>query len=503
MLEEKTETNMGSSAATTITSSSSAIGVQDSASILASTSFQPLSNPSPPTITPSLNPEERYGSKSSHSSFPPSQSSPKTAEVITSNPATTSPPQLTPFPDLNLQTATLLARLKNPSLLSNEELQSATAEAVAALSAWKSEWLNIDDTKRRGRGLKPAAHLGIRPRSPNTLREEKNRFWENWNEQERLGMGVWDVGFRAVGRVELSLAAEAGPSRASAEAEAEEGKTVTMRSPQNLMQEQIDPSTGGRGQRAHKRRQFSGETSLATRFQRRGPYEGAREISERRALAIAQPLPKQEATMAKPNTGLAGKRKREDRNKKGEEKLAAEPSRQKKTRVSSAAPAPSQQPRVKLRLILNSPKPAPDYPTNLRAINTEPSPRTTQSMSKAFTPAIAKKTISQAASASASALGGKRKCLHDIDDGEQAFHKAKKMTLHHTNRARSNAQAPTTASLSPEDAVKHARHSAIMRAVWVKRRAEGTSGLYGGQPSASTVERWKRKMAKMGGGAES
>lgn len=97
-LEEKTEANMGSSAATTITSSSSAIGVQDFANILASTSFQPLSSPSPPTITPSLNPEELYGSNSSHSSSPPSQSSPKTSEVITSNPATTSPPQLTPSP---------------------------------------------------------------------------------------------------------------------------------------------------------------------------------------------------------------------------------------------------------------------------------------------------------------------------------------------------------------------------------------------------------------------
>ena len=310
------------------------------------------------------------------------------------------------------------------------------------------------------------------------------------------------MGLRAMGRVESSLAAEAGPSRAPAEAEAEEGETITMRTPQKPMQDQIGPSFGGRGQRAHKPRQFFGETSLATRFQRRGPHEAARKNAEQRALAIAQPLPKQEPTMAKPNSGLAGKRKREDRNMEGEEKLAAEPSRQKKTRVSSAAPAPLQQPRVKLRLILNSPKPAPGYPTNLRAFTTEPSPRTTQPMSKAFKPAIAKKTISQAASASASALGGKRECLHDTDEGEQAFPKAKKMTLHHTSRAPSNAQAPTYTYISPEDAFKRARHSAIMRAVWVKRRAEGTSGLYGGQPSASTVEKWKRKMVKMGGEAE-
>lgn len=72
------------------------------------------------------------------------------------------------------------------------------------------------------------------------------------------------------------------------------------------------------------------------------------------------------------------------------------------------------------------------------------------------------------------------------------------MIVPDTNLAPSNTVAPTSASLSPENDVKRARHSAIMRAVWVRRRAEGTGGLYGGKPCASTMEKWKREMAKMG-----
>lgn len=37
---------------------------------------------------------------------------------------------------------------------------------------WNTELLNIEDTERRERELKPAAHIEIRPRSPITAREE-------------------------------------------------------------------------------------------------------------------------------------------------------------------------------------------------------------------------------------------------------------------------------------------------------------------------------------------
>lgn len=473
-------------------------------SVIGVDSFQPLSTTSPPPVTSSLHPAEASDSNFSNCFSPTSKFMRNTTEANTSDPTTASPPPLTPFPDLNLQTAALLARLKNPSLLSTEELQSATADAIAALSAWKSEWLNIDDTNRRERGIKPAAHTEIRPRSPNTVREEKNCFWEDWNEQKRLRAGIGDRGLHVAGRVEPFPAAEAGPSRAPVEVEAEgEGVTIT-RSSQTLTQGQANPSTCRRGQRAHKPRKLFGETSPVSRDQERGPHEGGKEKVEQRTPALAQPLPKQEATRAKPNTGLAGKRKHEDTNEEEEEKLAAELSRQRRTRVSSTTPAPLQQPRIKLKLILKPPKPARASRANPIALNNEQPPSTTHSMSRAATPTVMKKTICQAASSSTSAAlsksqpGGKRKCLDDNDDSEQALPRAKKMIVPDTNRAPSNTVAPISASFSPENDVKRARHSAIMRAVWVRRRAEGTGGLYGGKPCASTMEKWKRKMAKVG-----
>lgn len=499
MSGEKTETNMASLAATNIKSSTSAMGVEISAGILASTSFQPPPTTSALPVTPSLNPLETSNSSSSTSSFPSRQLSPYPVEVSNSD------PQLTPFPDLNLQTATLLARLKDPSSLSTEELQSATTEAMAALSAWKSEWLNIEDTKRQERGLKPAAHIGITPRRPNTVREEDNRFWEGWNEPKRLGVGVSDMELRAVERVVGFPAAEAGPSRAPVKAEAEEEKTtITPSSQTPPTQDQADPSTSGRGQRARKPRKFFGETSTASRDQKRVPREGKKNKVEQRTPAKAQSLPKQEASRAKPNASLAGKGKREDPKEEGEIKSAAESSRQKKIRVSSATLARSQESSIKAKFILNPPKPAPTSCAKSVTFNTEPPPLTTRSMSRAATHVVTKNEISQAASTSASIvkskskLCGKRKCLHNNDDGEQVLPAATEMTVSDLNQAPLKAPAPTSATTSLENAVKHAKRSAKMREVWVRRRAEGTGGLYGGQPTASTVEKWKNNMVDMG-----
>lgn len=159
MSGEKTGANME---ITTTKPTSSTPEAEASAHLLATNSSQPLVTTSFPTPTTSLG----------------------TAEASTSDPTTASPPDFTPFPDLNLQTATLLARLKNPSLLSTEELLSATAAASAALSAWEAELLTINATKKRERRRKPAPHEGTRPTKPNTSRKEKKSVWKDWNDGE-------------------------------------------------------------------------------------------------------------------------------------------------------------------------------------------------------------------------------------------------------------------------------------------------------------------------------
>lgn len=484
---EKTETNIATLAPTNTTASTSRRRVETSASILVITSPQPPLTTPPPPITTSHTPAQASES-SSYNFFTPlrKEVSPSIAEVSTSDAAVTSPPQLTHFPDLNLQTATLLAQLKNPSLLSTEELQAAIAEAKAALSAWESEWLDIDDDIRQDRGLKPAARMGIRPKSLNPTRSEGNRFFEGLNEQKTSGAGVRDAGLRTAGRA--FPAADVEPSSVSVEAEAEIGITTITPLSQTPMQDQAHPLNCGRGQRARKPRKFFGETSPASSDQKRGSHEREKGKFERQT-PIAQSLPKQQATEAKPNTSLARKRKREDLTEEGQ--LAAESSRQMSS--LSAIPTQSQQPKIKAKLILNPPKLAPAPHARPVASCTEPISHTTRSMSRAAIPVGAEDIISQAASTSTSAapskhqVGGKRKCLHNNDEGEQVLPKAKKM-----------AMLDPTATVSLKKAVENAKHSAIMQAAWARQRANGTGGLYGGQPCAATVEGWKNNMIIIG-----
>lgn len=99
----------------------------------------------------------------------------------------------------------------------------------------------------------------------------------------------------------------------------------------------------------------------------------------------------------------------------------------------------------------------------------------------------------------------------DWSDGEEALPCAKKSTEPKTSRAPFAVREPprtgTTGSTSTaegtseekEKADKAARHSARMREVWAKRRAEGTSGRNGGQPLPRSVERWKKMVEKKGG----
>lgn len=400
MSGEKTEAIMASLATTTTTPSSSAMGVEIFAGILASTSSKLLSNTSSPPLTP-LNTAEAFISS------PPSKYSPIAADVTTSDPGATSLPDLTPFPDLNFKILTILARLKNPSLRSTEELQSALAEADAILSAWKSELLSIDEDKWRERKLKPAAHIGIRPRNPITVREGKDGFWKDCNQQKRSGAGIRGMGLRAAERLKPFLAAEVGPSRA-ASPPSEPIPSLALEEallPLNLtidMPHQVGSltPTGGRGQRAHKPRKFFGETSLASRDRKRGPHEGENDQTGKRTRPVGQPPPKQGATRTEPKNCVAEKRKRDDRNEEEEEeKPAAEPSKKKRTRLRSATHSPSQQqPRKKLILVLKTREPAPASRANPVPFNTERPPRTTHSTSRAATSAVAKKAVSEAAS---------------------------------------------------------------------------------------------------------
>ena len=94
----------------------------------------------------------------------------------------------------------------------------------------------------------------------------------------------------------------------------------------------------------------------------------------------------------------------------------------------------------------------------------------------------------------------------DWTEGEEALPCAKKITKPKTSRAPFAVREPprtgTTAEETSEEqekAYKAAKHSARMREVWAKRRAEGTSGRNGGQPLPRSVERWKKMVEKKGG----
>lgn len=397
MSGEETEAVMTSLAATTTTPSSSAMGVEIFAGILASTSSKRLSVTPPPPLTPPNTAEAFISS-------PPSKYSPITAEASTSDPATRSLPDLTPFPDLNFKILTLLARLKNPSLRSTKELQSALAEAGVILSAWKSELLSIEEDKRLERELKPTAHIGIRSRNPTTVREEKDSFWKDCNQQRRLGAGIGGMRLRAAKRLKPFPAAEVEPSRAPSRP-SEPIPSLALEEaflPLNLtvdMPHQADSltPTGGRGQRAHKPRKFFGETSQASRDRKRGPHEGENDQTGTRTRPVGQQPPKQGATRTEPKSCVAEKRKRNDRNEEeDEENLAAEPSKKIRTRLRSATHTPSQQqPRKKLILVLKTREPEPASRANPVTFNTERPPRTTQSMPRAATSAVAKKAVSE------------------------------------------------------------------------------------------------------------
>lgn len=387
--EEKTDASMASLATPIKTPSSSAIGIELFTGTLARTSSKHLSITSPPPLTPL-----KY--------------SPVSAEANSSDPATIPLPDLTTFPDLNLKILTLLARLKNPSLRSTEELQSALAEADAILSDWKSELLSIDEDQSRERELKPAAHIEIRPRNPITVRKEKDSFWKDYNQQKRLGAGIGGVGLRAAKRLMSYLAAEGGPPRAPSRpsepipAVAREG----ARLPINLtigMPPQADSLTpnSGRGRRAHKPRKFFGETSPASRDRRRGPHDGEKDQTGRRMRPVGQPPPTQAgATRTEPKNFVAEKRKRDVRNEEEEEeKPAAEPSKKIRTRVRSATHTPSQQqPGKKLIIVLKTREPPSTSRANPVPFNTERTPSTTHSRSRAAKPAIAKKVVCESAS---------------------------------------------------------------------------------------------------------
>lgn len=397
---EKTEAVMASLATTTTAPSSSAMGVEIFASILASTPSKLLSITSPPPLAP-LNTAEAIISS------PPPKYSPITAEANISNPATIPRTDLTPFPDLNLKILALLARLKNPSLRSTEELQSALAEADATLSAWKTELLSIDEDKRRERELKPAAHIGIRPRNPITIREKKESFGKDCDQQTRLGAGIGCMGLRAAQRLKPFLAAEVGPSRAPSRP-SEPIPAVALEEARPTLNLTIDmphqagslTPTGGRGQRAHKPRKFFGERSPASRDRKQGPHEGEKDQTGKRTRPVGRPPPKQLATRTEQKNCVAEKRKREDRDEEEKEGTpAAEPSKKIRTRLRSATHPPSQQqPRKKFILVLKTRETAPAPRANPVPFNTERSPRTTHSTSRAATPAVAKKAVSEAAS---------------------------------------------------------------------------------------------------------
>lgn len=220
------------------------------------------------------------------------------------------------------------------------------------------------------------------------------------------------MGLRAAKRLRPYLAAEGGPPRAPSRpsepipAVAREG----ARLPINLtvgMPPQADSLTpnSGRGQRAHKPRKFFGETSPASRDRRRGPHDGEKDQTGRRMRPVGQPPPTQAgATRTEPKNFVAEKRKRDDRNEEEEEeeeveKPAAEPSKKIRTRVRSATHTPSpQQPRKKLILVLKTREPASTSRANPVPFNTERTPRTTHSKSRAAKPAIAKKVVGESAS---------------------------------------------------------------------------------------------------------
>lgn len=398
------------------TPSSSAMGVEPFAGIPARTSSKSPSITAPPPPTP-LNTAESFISSS------PLEYSPISAEANTSNPATTSLPDLTTFPDLNLKILILLARLKNPSLRSTEELQSAVADANTILSAWKSELLNIEKDQRRERELKPAAHREMRSRNPITVREERNTVRKDCNQQKRLGAGIWG---NTAPRLKPSLAAEVGVSRAPSRT-SEPIPAVALREahpPLNRtigMPHHADSLTprSGRGQRAHKPRKFFGETSPASRNRRRGQPEEQDNQAGKRTRSVEQPSPKQEATRTVPKNCVAEKRKRDERNEdegevegeeeEEEENPAAESSKKIGTRVRSATHTPSQQqPRKKLILVLKTREAEPAFRANPVPFNVQETPRTTHSASRTATPAIAKKAVSEAASVTPSKSHSRR-----------------------------------------------------------------------------------------------
>lgn len=96
----------------------------------------------------------------------------------------------------------------------------------------------------------------------------------------------------------------------------------------------------------------------------------------------------------------------------------------------------------------------------------------------------------------------------DWNDGEEGLRCARKGTVANTSREPSAdlGPPPTASSSSSRTAEesqkgkgkvdKAAKHSAKMREVWAKRRAEGTNGRKGGQPLPRTVKRWTKVTEK-------
>lgn len=238
-----------------------------------------------------------------------------------------------------------------------------------------------------------------------TVRKEKDGFWKDCNQQKRLGAGIGGVGLRAAERLKPFLAAEGGPSIAPSRssepipAVALEGASITVDI--HHQADSLTP-TSGRGQRAHKPRKFFGETSPASRDRRRGPHEGEKDQTGKRMRPVEQPTPMQGATRTEPKDCVAEKRKRDDRNEEeedDEDEPAAKPSKKIRTRVRSATHTPSQQqPSKKLILFLKTRGAAPNSRPNPVTFNTERTPHTTHSTSRAATPAIAKKAVCESAS---------------------------------------------------------------------------------------------------------
>lgn len=395
MSGEKTDANMDSLATLITTPSSSVMGVETFAGIPARTSFKTLPITAPPPPTP-LNTDEAFKFSS------PIEYSPISTEANTSDPAAKSLPALTTFPDLYLKILILLARLKNPSRRSTEELQSALAEADTVLSAWKSELLNIEEDQRREGEIKPAARMEIRPRKPITVRKGKDSIWKDFNKQKSSGAGIRGS---AAERLKRPLAAEVGASRASsrtsepitavAPGEAHPPLNRTIGMPHHA--DSLTPRSG-RGQRAHKPRKFFGETSPASRYRRQGSHEGQKDQAGKRTRPVGQPSPKQEATRPEPKNCVAKKRKRDDQNEEEEETPAAEPSKKIGARDRSATQTPSQQqPKKKLILVLKTRETSTPSRANPLLSNAERTPRTTHSTSIAATPAVAEKAVSEAA----------------------------------------------------------------------------------------------------------